>query len=55
MTDLTDPHQACLAPGSGAVPVPNGVGFVSAVRLDRDRVPGFDRPQMMRVLMDRDF
>lgn len=54
MTNLADPHQACLALGSGAVPVPKGVGFVSAVRLDRDRVPGFDRPQMMRVLLAGD-
>lgn len=52
MTNLADPHQACLALGPGAVPVPEGGGFVSAVRLDRHRVPGFDRLQMMKILMD---
>jgi len=55
MTNLADPHQACLALGSGAVPVPKGGGFVSAVRLDRDRVPGFDRyPFSMPVVRSLD-
>lgn len=43
MTNLADPHQACLALGSGDVPIVNCGGSVSAVRLGRDRVPSFDR------------
>lgn len=36
------PPQGLLRLGVESNPVPRGGGFVSAVRLDRDRVPSFD-------------
>lgn len=43
MQNPAELRQTTLALGSIAEPIPRGGGFVSAVRLERDLVPGFDR------------
>ena len=42
MNNLPAPAQGLLRLGVESNPVPRGGGFVSAVRLDRDRVPSFE-------------
>jgi predicted ATPase len=42
MIDPVEPRQSLLDLGSGSESVPRGGGFLSAVRLDRNRVPSFD-------------